>query len=57
MRIKLTDINVDIKSGDLEGYIGMFMRYLNWINIWISIWIYVLDIKEYNGIKLDYYLG
>ena len=33
------------------------MGYLKRINNWISIWIYVLDIKEYVGILLDYSLG
>jgi hypothetical protein len=50
MRIKLTDINVDIKYGDLQGYQGISVGYLNRINNWIYIWIYVLDIKEYVGI-------
>jgi len=57
MRINKTDIIVDIKYGDLKGYKGISMGYLNGINYWISIWIYVLDIKEYVGILLDYFLG
>jgi hypothetical protein len=50
MRINKTDITVDIKYGDLKGYKGISVGYLNWINCWISIWIYVSDIKEYVGI-------
>ena len=50
MRIKQTDINVDIKCGDLKGYEGIYEGYLCWINNWISMWIYLLDIKEYIGI-------
>ena len=57
MRINKTDIIVDIKYGYLKGYKGISMGYLNVINYWISIWIYVLDIKEYFGILLDYSLG
>ena len=49
MRIKKTDINVDIKCGDLKGYKGIYKGYLSWINNWISMWIYLLDIKEYIG--------
>ena len=57
MRINKTDIIVDIKYGDLKGYKGISMGYLNGINYWISIWMYVLDIKEYVRILLDYSLG
>ena len=50
MRIKRTDINIDIKYGDLKGYQGISMGYLNRIKNGISIWIYILDKKEYVGI-------
>jgi hypothetical protein len=57
MRINKTDIIVDIKCGDIKGYLwdikgykGISVGYLDGINGWISIWIYVLDIKEYVGI-------
>jgi hypothetical protein len=50
MRINKTDINVDIKYGDLKGCKGISVGYFIWINSWISIWIDVLDIKEYVGI-------
>ena len=50
MRIKRTDINMDIKYGDLKGYRGISMGYLNRIKNGISIWIYILDKKEYVGI-------
>ncbi len=56
MRIKRTGIIVNIKYGDLKGYKGISMGYLDGINCWISIWIYVLDIKEYFGMLLDYSL-
>ena len=50
MRIKLTDINADIKYGYLQGYQWISVGYLNRINNGISIWIYVWDKKEYDGI-------
>jgi hypothetical protein len=57
MRINKKDIIVDITYGDLNGYKGISMGYLNGINYWISIWIYFLDTKEYVGILWDYSLG
>ena len=49
MRIKRTDINMDIKYGDLKGYRGISMGYLNKIKNGISIWIYILDKKNMLG--------
>jgi hypothetical protein len=53
MRINKTDIIVDIKYGDLKGYKGISLGYLNGINYWISNWIYDIICFGYKRIFWD----